>query len=125
MNCKKFLQLAKKLKEGNKAEEVEFRTSISRAFQYLYIFIKRKYRNDRRVTFKDDNIDKKTIAELFRIAKNRQLVSEWTTYREDRNNAEYNMDFEFDKTDADTYIEDIEKFINDVNRSVKVKKRRH
>ena len=65
MNCKKFLQLSIKLKEGDESEEVEFRTSISRAFQYLYLFIKRKYRNDKRVTFKDDNFDSIVMFEVF------------------------------------------------------------
>ena len=60
---------------------------------------------------------------MFLNADKRHLFEQWGIYSKDRDRAEYNMDMEFNKSDADEYIEDIEKFIEDVKREIRLKRR--
>lgn len=123
MNYCDFLSLAKRLKDQQDAKEVEFRTSMSRAHAYAYVFLKERFSNDRRITFENDYMDKKLLGELFKKANKEELHREWVLHCKDRNDAEYNMKLEVLKSNADGYIEDIECFVNTVKQEMKVKRR--
>jgi hypothetical protein len=122
MKCEEFFYLAKRLKELDNAGEVEFRTSISRVFNYAYLTIRRRYRNDRRVKFRGYGDDKILVRELLYNARQKHLFEQYKKFYSDRNNAEYQMNVSFDKSDVNEYIDDIEDFLLDVKRKVKLKK---
>jgi hypothetical protein len=117
-----FLDLAIWLKELPDAKEVEFRSSISRSFTYLYNFLKEKFHHDLRITFKKDDMDKRLLKDIFNQAGEYSLLKKWVLFCKDRNDAEYDITAEeFIKEDADEYIEDLEAFIEEV-KPMKVKK---
>lgn len=123
MNYCDYLCLAKQLKDQQGAKEVEFRTSMSRAHAYAYVFLKEKFSNDRRITFQNDYMDKKSLGELFKNANKWKLYQQWVLHCKDRNDAEYNMKLDVLKNNADEYIEDIEFFVNKVKQEMRVKRR--
>jgi len=123
MNHKDFLDLAKRLSDDKESKDVEFRTSISRAFNYAFIDIRNRYWNDSRVIFKGGEGDKILVRELLGAAKQKFLMEQWRNFTKDRNDAEYYMDTEFEKTFVDEYIKDIEDFLADIKSKVRLKKK--
>jgi len=118
-----FLDLAKRLKDAEGAKEVEFRSSISRAYNYAFVLIKTRHRNDKRVTFSGREGDKGLVGQLLTYAKKRDLASQWRAFSSDRNSAEYDMDEKFEKDFADEFVDDIESFITELRNKVRVKVR--
>jgi hypothetical protein len=124
MKYEDYLVYAKELKNQVSAKEIVYRTSISRAYNYAYVFFTIRYSDDEKFDFHsrtDDN--KKLVGELLRQAHQRELAEMWRKLCNDRNFAEYDMEDNFEKIDADEYVDDVEKFVADVKRDVKVKRR--
>ena len=112
----------KKLKNQDNAKEYEFRTAISRAQTYAFVYLKLEYKDDKWVKFVEGYGDKWALRQLFYNANKRHLAEQWGIYSKERDNAEYNMDIEFNKNDADEYIVDIEQFIEEVKNEVILEK---
>jgi len=123
MDCTEFLALAKRLKDESNAKEAEFRTSISRTYAYAYVLLKKRYEEDDRIKFENKFGDKWALRQLFINANKRHLWEQFGIYSKDRNDTEYNMDKEFNKDDADEYINDIEQFIEEVKSQVTLHRR--
>ena len=69
MKYQEFLDLAKKLKDDFSSKEVEYRTAISRAFNYSFLLIRNRHKNDKRIEFYNGDQDKRAVGELLKLAK--------------------------------------------------------
>jgi len=111
-----FLKLAENL-FGFGDEEVIYRTAISRCYYYAFHFVRENCGMHSDAFFKYDHEDHKEVIDFFRRVGRRDLASMIRSFRDKRNNADYELTLNISREQAIEFINDVKSFVVEVKNS--------
>ncbi len=123
MNYNEYLFFSKKLIQDENNPEVNIRTSISRAYNYVFLHVREKHRNHPDSNFRNGRGDHKEAVEFLKRLEYSRLASTLFSLTDRRNLAEYDLKVDFKKVKALEYIDDAQDFIKKIDNE-NIKKRR-